>query len=478
MPRSDRHEPSLADRRRFLAVLGGLSAGVFMMGCSSDDGDDTSGGGVPSTTSSASGTTVDPVAGDPYVQAFFAGLPLVTTVRTMQTFAPLTKINQAFVSPGLTRASTRLVIAPNHDTVYVLAVLDLDAGPVRIDLPAITDRYHVVQILDAWMGSAALLGTRVTGGKAGTWVVRKEGDKTPAPDGVEVVTCDTRHAFVLGRIRAVDDADAVEAVAVAQGVTIAPLVAPVGASDDLGAAPGPPQEVGQNGVAFFDELSQALALEDPVTDDQRQALAAVADAIGPGRTPSTVAALQEPLGVAVENGMGLLARGLSGSGQVVNGWRINLDLGREDDRQSLQDRAVISRYFWGPVPAEEAVYPKAETASDGLALTGDKRYRITLAGDALPPVDAFWSVTAYAEDLFLYDNAQNRYALSGDTPGLAKGADGSIEILLQHDEPTDGASNWIPVPEGPFHLILRLYLPQKAILDGTWKPPPVEVVTG
>ena len=25
---------------------------------------------------------------------------------------------------------------------------------------------------------------------------------------------------------------------------------------------------------------------------------------------------------------------------------------------------------------------------------------------------------------------------------------------------------------------LRLYLPQKAILDGTWKPPPVEVVTG
>ena len=124
------------------------------------------------------------------------------------------------------------------------------------------------------------------------------------------------------------------------------------------------------------------------------------------------------------------------------------------------------------------MYPKAETASDGLALTGDKRYRITLGGGDLPPVDAFWSFTAYAEDLFLYDNAQNRYALSGETPGLVKGSDGTIEILLQHEEPAEGASNWIPIPAGPFHLILRLYLPQKAILDGTWKPPPVEVVSG
>ena len=67
MPRPDDHDPFLADRRRFLAVLGGLSAGVFMMGCSSDDGDDTSSGGIPSNTTSASRTTDDPVAGHPYV---------------------------------------------------------------------------------------------------------------------------------------------------------------------------------------------------------------------------------------------------------------------------------------------------------------------------------------------------------------------------------------------------------------------------
>ena len=69
-----------------------------------------------------------------------------------------------------------------------------------------------------------------------------------------------------------------------------------------------------------------------------------------------------------------------------------------------------------------------------------------------------------------------RYAVPGDRARYR--SDGSIEILLQHDEPAEGASNWIPIPAGPFHLILRLYLPQKAILDGTWKPPPVEVVTG
>ena len=35
-------------------------------------------------------------------------------------------------------------------------------------------------------------------------------------------------------------------------------------------------------------------------------------------------------------------------------------------------------------------------------------------------------------------------------------------------------SNWLPAPEGPFLMALRLYVPKPEALDGTWKQPPLE----
>jgi hypothetical protein len=122
------------------------------------------------------------------------------------------------------------------------------------------------------------------------------------------------------------------------------------------------------------------------------------------------------------------------------------------------------------------VYPLATEASDGEPLDGSKRYRIRFPAGELPPVDAFWSLTVYGPDMFLWPNPANRYALSGDTPGLATNAEGALDVHLRHDPPPEGDSNWLPVPEGPFRLIMRLYLPQEAILDGSYEYPPITVV--
>jgi hypothetical protein len=481
------------DRRRFLLGALGAAAGLglapMLAACSDDDQ-----GSSPRSTSTTTGgsSTTGPGGGGGVAdlrEAFFAGLPLLTTYRTLQTFAPITGINHVFASPGLTNATTRLVVAPNHDTVYALAVLDLAAGPVRIALPDIPDRYHVIQVIDAWMGGVALLGTRTTGGRSGSWVVAPPDAGPNPPGGGEVVRCPTRHAFVLGRLRAVDDADAGVASAVAHSIRIEPVMLGGGPAPPPGALPrtaplplgpplGPPQTVGEDGAAFFDELGDVLVQEEPVTAAQRKALAAVADLVGPGRHPTT----EHPdrradLAEAVDSGLAQLAQGLDAAADLHNGWRVNLNLGTGDDRQSLAERALIAKYFWGPVPAEEAVYPKAVTADDGQPLDGSKRYRIRLAGDDLPPVDAFWSFTVYAEDLFFYPNPLDRYSLSGDTPGLVRDADGSIELALQHADPASAGTNWLPVPDGPFHLVMRLYLPRPPVLEGTWDYPPVQVVT-
>ena len=128
------------------------------------------------------------------------------------------------------------------------------------------------------------------------------------------------------------------------------------------------------------------------------------------------------------------------------------------------------------VPADEAVYPVTRVDGNGDRLDGRNRYRLVL--DSPPPADAFWSLTVYGTPGPLIANPLDRYAIGDRTPGLARGDDGAVTISLQHDEPAEGTSNWLPVPAGPFHLMMRLYWPQPPVLEGRWMPPPVERVHG
>jgi hypothetical protein len=79
----------------------------------------------------------------------------------------------------------------------------------------------------------------------------------------------------------------------------------------------------------------------------------------------------------------------------------------------------------------------------------------------------------------LVANPLNRYKLSSESEGLVKNSDGSMTLYLQHDEPKDAKqkANWLPAPaKGDFYLILRMYGPDKQIIDGSWKSPPPELV--
>jgi hypothetical protein len=88
-------------------------------------------------------------------------------------------------------------------------------------------------------------------------------------------------------------------------------------------------------------------------------------------------------------------------------------------------------------------------------------------------VDAFWSITVYdVPGFYLVANPINRYSMGDRTPGLRRDPEGPLTIVIQHDQPAD-ASNWLPAPAAPFRPLLRLYQPQAAILDGTYRIPPI-----
>jgi hypothetical protein len=70
-----------------------------------------------------------------------------------------------------------------------------------------------------------------------------------------------------------------------------------------------------------------------------------------------------------------------------------------------------------------------------------------------------------------------RYALGTKNKTLKYDADGGLTIYLGNTSPgKDKESNWLPAPEGEFSIWLRAYWPDKALLDGTWKPPAIEKV--
>jgi hypothetical protein len=82
----------------------------------------------------------------------------------------------------------------------------------------------------------------------------------------------------------------------------------------------------------------------------------------------------------------------------------------------------------------------------------------------------------YGPDSFFIANPINRVSINAHTAGLVRGADGSLDIYLSHTAPAGHEANWLPTPSGPFRLVLRLYLPGPAILNGTYRYPPVTVV--
>jgi hypothetical protein len=115
---------------------------------------------------------------------------------------------------------------------------------------------------------------------------------------------------------------------------------------------------------------------------------------------------------------------------------------------------------------------KAGTPTPGDDGTG--KYVLRFEKGKLPPVDAFWSVTAYDTDGYFIPNALKRQAL-GDRDKLQFNPDGSLDLYIQADSPGQGKeANSLPVAKAPFTLLMRLYSPRNDILDGTWTPPPVK----
>jgi hypothetical protein len=413
------------------------------------------------------------------VAAYVYGSAPVAVRQTVQRFP-----RNNLVSIGaLVDPSVRVVVLPNHDTTYTVGRLNLASGPVVIDVPDTAGRYYVIQLLDSYSNTFSYIGRRTTGTRRGSFAIVPPGYAGKLPAGARRVESPTNLVWVLGRtlIRDASDLPAVTRLMSAYRVTglEAWRAGTRQASAVLPAFPALPELPLPEGLAFFDALGIALAENPPPRGDACALRAFAAAGIGTGRLPSTEATgpARAALETAVRAGRRLVQRAEQRENRSSrarnNGWLIPGRYIGNYGRNWLA-RAIVALTALGANTEAETVYPIALTDSRGRPLRGRHRYTLRFPPGELPPVGAFWSVTAYGDDLYLVDNPIHRYAIGDRTRGLRPGRDGSLTIHIRHRPPRGAArANWLPVPSGRFRLALRLYEPRRSVLTGRWLPPPL-----
>lgn len=155
---------------------------------------------------------------------------------------------------------------------------------------------------------------------------------------------------------------------------------------------------------------------------------------------------------------------------TVNGWTTIRGCGEPGNGMLL--RAACAKILPAVNVPQEAVYWTTNVDGAGNRLSGQHDYTLHFPPGRLPPNRAFWSLTMGDAHNHFVPNLLNRYSVS-DRSGLVPNADGSFDIYIQDAAPVGHESNWLPAPPGAFLLWLRVYLPGAAILDGTYKVPPV-----
>ena len=71
-------------------------------------------------------------------------------------------------------------------------------------------------------------------------------------------------------------------------------------------------------------------------------------------------------------------------------------------------------------------------------------------------------------------NPIDRYSIGNVTPGLLRGGDGSLTIVVSARRPIETDANWLPAPNGAFTLVLRVYDPTPQVLESGWSPPAIK----
>ncbi len=429
-------------------------------------------------------------------EGFIYGLPIVMNYAVMYEYcvdknsgqykAPF---NQILNEPRVFTYKDTAIITPNSDTPYSLCWLDLRAEPIVLSVPAVEkSRYFSVMLCDGNTFNYGYIGSRATGNEPGDYLVVGPDWKGEPPAGIKkVFRSTTQFSLAAYRTQLINPADMPNVIKVQSGYKVQPLSAYLHQPAPP-AAPAinfPPINKEMVKTNFFEYLDFALQFAPPGPEEKEIRAKLASLGIGAGRKFDFEALSLEhklEVGLGMKAGQKKVEEYLVKGQKDINGWKIGSLFGDRAfyNGDWLKRAAAAQGGIFGN-DAVEAMYPLTKTLADGEVLDGSKHnYTLTFAAGQFPPVNAFWSVTMYdGKTQLLIENPINRYLINSSMlPQMKKNADGSVTLYIQKDSPgADKESNWLPAPNGPIYLVMRLYWPKvhpPSILppgEGTWKPP-------
>ncbi len=415
------------------------------------------------------------------------------------------------VGPNRISPLYHYVVAINNDTVYASSFLDLSNGPVILTVPSTPVNYSVL-ILDRYCD---IFHAAFPANQAGAYALYGPGfDPNNLPMGVTPVPLPFNYMAIIFRADRFKRVNGVYQDMTAQGDTFRrgmcamPLSAYPNQSCAAGVPPGPYFTKIVPEIEFalpFKTIADDLIALDPIAF-----LRLLQTAVDSPKTPtmsSEVKSLSDHFNALfahrTANNRSEFASGARAAhDEIINdyldhtgntNWITYENIGHwcpnnadefcpnPDPGSSLAvQRSSITEFIQYANDHDAAAYFHAFKDGDGSPLNGTdpNGYVLTFSSHEIPATSRFWSLTAYTpEAIELVPNSVDKYLVASYTPGLQKNADGSISIYMARQLPQGvPAPNWLPIPPGPFNVMLRDYGPLGSVLDGTYVPPPIEKV--
>jgi hypothetical protein len=370
-----------------------------------------------------------------------------------------------------------------------------DVGPVVIDVPPGDANGslngNIVTVWQTSLEDVGLLG--LDKGAGGKFVILPPGYTNKVPDGYTPLASDTYGGYALLRsnLKSHSDADVAASIAYGKRAKIYPL----------SAAANPPATVFTDAkdvdydstirydLSFFQHLDRIVQSEPWIERDRAMIDQLRSIGIEKGKPFNPDERTKAILTAAIGEAKALLAQRYDAGfppffenghwtmpalPEAVEGQSTTY---AQHDNYAVDARGVAYTYAYIAIKrlGTAQFYLISIRDKDGAAYDGGKTYRLTVPAN--PPIEQYWSVTAYDRETHALIRNINRASRSSQIPEMQKNADGSIDVYFGPRPPAGKESNWVPTdPQRGFELMFRLYAPKKEFFDKVWPLPDVEKV--
>ena len=471
-------------------------AALFLLGCGGEQNTEPSGAKAELSAEEAQAIAKE---------AYIYGFPMVMNYKTMYNYVVDTdspeykgSFDEVSCEARLFTPNDKAVVTPNADTPYCMFWMDVRGEPLVLSVPELEpERFYHFQLVDLYTHNFAYVGTLTTGNGAGKYLIAGPDWDGEKPEGItDVLRSESDFVFNVTRTQLFGLDDLAKVKEIQSSYDLQPLSAFLG-QEAPAAEPTPDFPKWVEGSQFdersFGYLDFMLSLIEKPLEEEKPLWGRLARlGLGPENTFNFAALppeIQEGLRAGAKEGFGEIEKLIGkfandplGSAKSFGTREFLVKSAKQNFGQEnhyLVRSAAAHMGIYGN-SAAEAIYPSYIAGTDGQPLdASEDRYTLTFERGQLPPVKAFWSLTMYDGKTQLFiANPLKRYLLNSKMMDQFKiEEDGSLVLHIANESPGGELEpNWLPAPDGPFYMVLRLYGPEPAALEGKWTPPDLQKV--